>query len=181
MKKRIAVIMLGAVIAASTLTLASTDQAGAATAAPIRVKVTCSTTGPDAATIPVGVLTQVPAPVQTRAKCPGKATKVATGPVPDIYVTFGQWVYIHLTPTDVATLLYSAGIAGWPVVLGSVCAAAGLNDPPVGLACGIMVAEFGLWIPGLIQTAWNRNHGGIVFENLYGLNIYSYYYSGNGQ
>ena len=175
-------LVIGIIVISILITLIPSVKASAVTTStkPRHASITCSTTGPDATTITPGVLTQVPKPVITKAACPS-APASTTGVTPYVYVTFGTWIYIHLTPSDVAWSLWTSASRGWPYVFAMICAVVGLADPAVGAVCAIMVAEFGLFIPGLLQEAWNRNHGGIVFENFYGLNVYSYYYSGNGQ
>jgi hypothetical protein len=132
----------------------------------------------DAASAPV-VATQGQPPVEVAKP---KTVKCDTAGGTRLSVSFGWYMYLHFTGSDVDVVLWNDVLLGAAVTMGIVCAALGFENPVAGVGCATLEAWYGGWLPGIFQTAHNRQNGGVVFECLYEAWLpVGYYYSGNGQ
>ncbi len=117
------------------------------------------------------------------AQAPCATATAGTAAGPNVSVSFGWYIYLHFSPSDVDAILWDHAIgATWSAVMAVTCAVFAILDPIAGAVCAGMAAFYLWWLPAIFQTAHARNNGGVTFDCSWLSDLpVGYYYSGNGQ
>lgn len=175
MKRTVVLTFLALCLAVASTVVTLPKTAGADTTAPSGITASCAPASRALSNDPPNQLTEVPRTSGSACQEDGVGHMS-----PDVTVSFGWEIYVHLSHTNVGEAIYYAAFVGWGATLAALCGVIGSIDLIAGAFCGVMVAELGFFVPAIMDHAWttkNNNQKSVVFTNVYLTNIFGFFYA----